>query len=262
MENDPVILRHIRAHVGHHNWFAVAIDLAIVVIGVFIGTQANNWNQGRIDRGRAREERQMLLQDLHANEGNLEMRKHYLGWVRGEALKALGEVSGPQGGLGEQFLISSYQASQILPWSFQRNTYDQLLATGDIANIGDADLRGRVATFYAGTEVTGANLATQPPYRETLRRIMPYAAQQLIRGRCGEKISENAEGEPVMILPGACTLGMRPDAVRQAVRQVYGTTGLGLDLNRQLVDLDQKLISIDVILRRSRALGAAIRKVS
>ena len=41
------MIRRIREHVAHHNWFAVAIDLAIVVIGVFLGTQASNWNQTR-----------------------------------------------------------------------------------------------------------------------------------------------------------------------------------------------------------------------
>ena len=45
-----MVIHRIREHVAHHNWFAVAVDLAIVVVGVFLGTQANNWNQDRIDR--------------------------------------------------------------------------------------------------------------------------------------------------------------------------------------------------------------------
>ena len=54
-----MILRRIREHVEHHNWFAVGIDLAIVIIGVFLGTQATNWNQARLDRERGRESRAM-----------------------------------------------------------------------------------------------------------------------------------------------------------------------------------------------------------
>jgi hypothetical protein len=32
-----MVIRRIREHVATHNWFAVAVDLGIVVIGVFIG---------------------------------------------------------------------------------------------------------------------------------------------------------------------------------------------------------------------------------
>ena len=67
-----MILRRIREHVTHHNWFAVAVDFVIVVIGVFVGIQASNWNQARIQRQQAREYRAMLLNDLDENLANLE----------------------------------------------------------------------------------------------------------------------------------------------------------------------------------------------
>lgn len=36
-------LRHITKHVQDQNWFAVTLDLLIVVPGVFIGIQVSNW---------------------------------------------------------------------------------------------------------------------------------------------------------------------------------------------------------------------------
>jgi len=45
-----MVLHRMRGHVTNHNWFAVAIDVVIVVVGVFLGLQANNWNQDRIER--------------------------------------------------------------------------------------------------------------------------------------------------------------------------------------------------------------------
>ena len=45
-----MILRRLKAHVEAENWFAVAIDFAIVVVGVFIGIQVANWNDMRADR--------------------------------------------------------------------------------------------------------------------------------------------------------------------------------------------------------------------
>lgn len=34
-------------HAKRHNWFAVAIDLVVVIAGVFIAIQINNWNESR-----------------------------------------------------------------------------------------------------------------------------------------------------------------------------------------------------------------------
>ena len=37
-------------HLRQQDWAAVAIDLAIVVLGVFLGIQASNWNDERRNR--------------------------------------------------------------------------------------------------------------------------------------------------------------------------------------------------------------------
>ena len=42
-----MIPRRVYEHVTTHNWFAVAIDFVIVVVGVFIGIQVSNWNEAR-----------------------------------------------------------------------------------------------------------------------------------------------------------------------------------------------------------------------
>ena len=39
-----MILRSVTKHVKEQNWFAVILDLVIVVFGVFIGIQVSNWN--------------------------------------------------------------------------------------------------------------------------------------------------------------------------------------------------------------------------
>jgi hypothetical protein len=57
-----------------------------------------------------------------------------------------------------------------------------------------------------------------------------------------------------------CALDLDAATVRQAVAQVHDWQGLDLDLNRQLVDLDQKLLSVDAISARAKALQTALRQ--
>ena len=56
-----MLFRRISQHVKDQNWMAVAIDFAIVVLGVFLGMQVNNWNE---DRQALAEERTLLLRLL------------------------------------------------------------------------------------------------------------------------------------------------------------------------------------------------------
>jgi len=256
-----MILRRIREHVSHHNWFAVAVDFVIVVAGVFVGLQASNWNQRRIEQEQAREYRTMLLSDLDANLENLATRKHYYDWVRDEALATLADLERPSIALDEQFLVHAYQATQIQPWALKRNTYDEILSTGAMASLGGPLLRDKIANYYVTSDVTGANISVVPPYRDIVRRIMPYAVQQAIRARCNERLVQNSRGSIDIILPkGPCDLGLDSGTVRRAVIQVHDWPGLALDLNRQLVDLDQKLLSVDAISRRAMALKGALKE--
>jgi hypothetical protein len=255
-----VIVRRIREHFAHHSWFAVAIDLLIVVIGVFLGTQANNWNQVRIERHQAREYRTMLIDDLDTNLADLAMRKNYYRWVRSEALATLADLKRPSQDLDGSFLLEAYEASQMQPWAFKRNTYDQVLSVGAMGGLGSPLLRDQIANYYVGAEVTGANMAALPPYREILRRVMPYEVQRSIRATCNERITVDDRGATHIIIPTTCALGLDPATVRQAVTQLHDWPGLALDLNRWLVDLDQKLLSVDTISGRAIRLRTKLER--
>lgn len=254
-----MILRRAREHVTRHNWFAVSVDLVIVVVGVFLGIQASNWNQERETRAQAREYRAMLVKDLTSNIANLEMRHRYYVWVKKEALSTLAALHGPAGGLGEQFLIDAYQTSQMQPWVLKRTTYDQIVSVGAMNEIGSPLLRDKIANYYVATDVAGFNVSSLPAYREILRRIMPYAVQERIRSRCNEKVVSTQTGAGNVILPGPCTLGLDDPTVRQAVRRIHDWPQLDLDINRWLVDLDQKQLSVDSLHARAIAVRADIR---
>jgi hypothetical protein len=256
-----MILRRIREHVAHHNWFAVAIDFVIVLAGVFLGLQASNWNQGRLERRQAREYRAMLIDDLGANLANMDVRRTYYQWVRREGLATLAALDRPDSELGEQFLVDAYQASQIQPWSLKRNTYDEILSVGAMGSLGGPMLRDRIANYYVGAEVTGTNIASVPPYREILRRIMPYEVQRRIRATCNEKVGQDERGGVRLTLPGACALHLDPTAMHRAVVQIHDRRELALDLNRLLVDLDQKLLSVETISERAAKLKAELEQM-
>ena len=59
-----MILRRLVDHVKSQHWTMVFLDFVIVVLGVFIGLQAQDWNSARNARADAREYRQGLITDM------------------------------------------------------------------------------------------------------------------------------------------------------------------------------------------------------
>ena len=67
-----MLLRRLTAHVRGENWFAVALDLLVVVVGLFIGLQIDTWWEAQKE---ARFESVYLMEiqeDFEANKSSLE----------------------------------------------------------------------------------------------------------------------------------------------------------------------------------------------
>ncbi|MEO6113254.1 MAG: hypothetical protein ABIP07_02235, partial [Sphingomicrobium sp.] len=228
--------------------------LAIVVLGVIIATQANNWNEARIEREQGRSYRERLIADLRSNEADMQQRRVYYLDVRRRAMAALDVIERPSAPAGERFLVDAYQATQILPRTVRRFTYDEMIAVGGIDRLGDATLRERITNYYASLQTTEKTISAIPPYREHLRQVMPYAAQQRVRSHCREVMGVDAAGAAVGSLPISCSLDLDSTIAARAAAQVRGAPGITGDLTRYLVDLDLKLDLFTVLGRRARDL--------
>lgn len=240
-----MILRRIREHVSGHNWFAVGVDLIIVVLGVFLGTQVSNWNAERLAHEAGDTYRARIVRDLENNQSDLASRGAYFIQVRSFALQVLDDLDGSARISDEQFLIAAYQATQIYPRPLTRGAYDEIQSVGALDTLGNVTTRDNVANYYVAVETSEATFRNVPPYREIVRRSIPYRVQARIRETCAEVMTTATTGLARLTLPETCTLGMDRSELAQAAARVRATPGLALDVTRLLADLDQKLIQTE-----------------
>ncbi|MEO7635956.1 MAG: hypothetical protein ABIS38_09970 [Sphingomicrobium sp.] len=239
-----MVIRSIREHVVELNWLAVAIDLAIVVVGVFLGTQANNWNEARIERATAADYRVQIIDDLKENEADLQSRQNYYTLVRSHALAALAAIEAPARPRGPTFLIDAYQASQVWLRPMNRTGYDEMTSAGFTHSIGNRQTRSRLTNYYTQLrqfDVTAANTTT---YRERVRRALPYDVQLAIRESCGERLKTLPSGAQFATFPEQCSPRLNPAVASLALSRLQAAE-LGDDLTRHIADLDQKLSGFD-----------------
>ncbi|MEO0818771.1 MAG: DUF6090 family protein, partial [Pseudomonadota bacterium] len=65
-----MILRKLASAIRRQDWFTVALEIVIVMIGILLGLQVNAWNQARIDRAEEAVFLRALYQDVLALEKN------------------------------------------------------------------------------------------------------------------------------------------------------------------------------------------------
>src|SRR4051812_37196783 len=187
-------IRRFREHVAKHNWFAVGIDVAVVVLGVFLGLQANNWNENRVNRQRGEQYRQRLIDDLRDNEEDFRQRVAYYRQIHDLGYAALQDMRGPNSLDPVGFLLEAFKAANILPRSTRRATYQEIVSAGTVGSLGDEPTRQKIMIDYSGLDMTDVLTGTLPAYRDRLRSIMPYEIQRAILADCPELDREDRQG--------------------------------------------------------------------
>lgn len=253
-----MLLRRVREHVTVHNWFAVGVDLVIVVLGVFLGMQVTNWNEVRVAQASGQSYRARIVRDLDNNERDMQARTAYYLQVKDFSEQVLASLDGSARISDEQFLIAAYQATQIYPRPMIRYTYDEMLAVGALETLGDVPTREKIANYYVALETSEATFRNLPPYRDIVRRAIPYHAQQRIRENCTEGMETSPSGFVTLSLPEQCELGLSREALARAATRVRATPALELDLTRHLADIDQKLIQFGRSEERAHRLGGEL----
>lgn len=251
-------IRRFREHASRQDWFAVGIDLAIVVVGVFLGIQASNWNAARIERGEVSAYRAQIIGDLAANEQELAERVHYYRRVRDHAAGAMKVIEG-SASLGEPFLVDSYQASQVSPIRMERSAYDEMIASGMAKSVGDPAVRRRLSAYYAGTERLEEATIFSTGYRDWIRREMLIAAQQRLRERCSDVVTISRDGVETITLPRQCTLQLPAAMTTAAARKLVDDPEMHRQLARHIGDLDIKIGRFERWLQVARATREALQ---
>lgn len=236
--------QRIKKHIEAQNWFAVLLELLIVFLAVFVGLQADNWNDARVAKSNAKTYYLRLIDDLRAEESTRLARITYYQQTLEHGESALQALTLPRSVLDEKFLIDLYQVTQIWNYTPQRATYDELLSMGIANAIPDIGVRSRLANYYLGLENSKLIQQERTPFRRNLRRHMPHSVQRAVREHCGDMFESGSDGIVIVSLPLECDLSFEPKQISEAVTAVFLYEELEIDLTHGVGDLDNKLLNL------------------
>lgn len=182
-------LTRLAARLRAHDWFAAAIELMIVVLGILIALQVSNWNQERLDRARAEDYYRRLHASLLADRGIIDDTAAFWRQVSGygRAAMAHSETGQRVAGSNWKTVLAYYHASQLMPLELEDTTFVEMRDNGDLALIRDEALRNRISDYYritTGTTMRANIHRHDPEYRRQIRSLTPWDVQQYIWTHC------------------------------------------------------------------------------
>jgi hypothetical protein len=145
-----MILRRVVEHAKAQNWLAVTPDFFIVVVGVFVGIEMANWNQGRQDRQEEQRYFGQLLVDLRADLETLAWTERRADLFDDAAELVIDRLSGkapPHASLGRMATAIHLAGFIYIPQA-SRGTYDELISTGNLRLLRNSQLKSQIAHYY------------------------------------------------------------------------------------------------------------------
>lgn len=242
-----MILRRVVEHMKHQHWTAIWIDLVIVILGVFIGTQVSNWNTDRETRHKSELFTERLRADLKVEAWGYEYLIEYNQDVHANAGRALAALTDNRPLSDEQFLIAAYRASQYEFQDRRRATYDELLSTGSISLIADQKMRETAIAVYSSPIFDQLQEAgRQSEYRDLFRRTVPAAVQQDLLKRCGDRFVASLDYRGIVhSLDYPCTLDLPADKISAAAQVLRSREGLIPALQLRFADIETDLVNLE-----------------
>lgn len=161
-----MLLRRVAEHVRTQNWFAVAIDFVVVVVGVFLGFQITQWNQQRVEREAELNYLNRLIADFESDRSQLDtiIARTQERFEYGRQIIRVFD-SGSYSTSPKEFLEAVEMSSYFSYPSYATGTYDELMSTGNLRIIRSNEVKDAIARYHQSIDwneqFSGINRAAQ-----------------------------------------------------------------------------------------------------
>ena len=245
-------------------YFKYAIgEIILVVIGILIALQVNNWNQNRLEENLEDEYYKRLLDDAREEKLILEATLNYSKQVSKHAKDAIAVFENLSNANPNPIknLIDIYQASQLLDPYSASSTYKELIASGQINLIKNDSLKIALIRYYDldWSESGVANL--ENTYRKNLRGKMPSAIQDKIRLACGD-IYVKTGNSYLSSLPKECEITLDYNLAKSVVEELRKDESLKNDLRYLIGNESGKLNDLTVTILQLEELIKLLEKIN
>ena len=122
-------------------------EIALVVIGILIALQINNWNERRNDEKKAYAYLTNLKSDFEDNLDDMHSLHNNLEDTKSSTKKVAAFIQGEESLSNYELVSNINRAGYIITYKIDIPTWDEIISSGDLNLIGDASLKAKISTF-------------------------------------------------------------------------------------------------------------------
>ena len=144
-----MIFRRFSQNIRRQDWFALFLDLLIVVVGIYLGLQVDAWNSDRQDRVTEREYLERLLADMNESiDAQIEIQREFEENIIATDYLGKFQRDGNFDTVDESKLITGLNAiGWVVRPATNMVTIRELQSTGNISLIQDVAIRTAIGRF-------------------------------------------------------------------------------------------------------------------
>jgi len=173
-----MILRRVIVHFRRQEWAAIMLEFVIVVVGVFVGLQVDNWNQERVESQREasylaalKDDFGVVIEELESDIAGYESIASSMTLLIEQSRKAVPDASLDQLNEAARQIIAM-QGTPIVS-----ATYSNLTGSGDLAIIKSQALKNKMSAFFARAQVVA--LVANTHEMQLVNIFQPYIIENL-----------------------------------------------------------------------------------
>ncbi|MGA7295903.1 MAG: hypothetical protein WBW92_00150 [Rhodanobacteraceae bacterium] len=243
-----MIFRRFVQRFMQQQWGAIATELAIVIIGVFIGLQVSNWNEERETRQKAAVFTARLIDDLRKEAWGYEYVIAYNHDINTNQRRVLDALAGDIPLSDEEFMVNAYRATQYKYNDRFRATYDELVSTGSISLIADQKLRRTAIAVFTNPDLEQiAQQTRDSEYRRLFRETVSAPVQAALLAHCGDRYATVLDYSAIKgSLDYPCALAIPQEKIHAAANALKALPRLVPALQKRFADTQTALTDLQV----------------
>ena len=209
-----MLLRRYIEHVREQNWFAVAIDFLIVVFGVYIGLQTQEWSAQRdldaLEVQYMTELKEEMSRNTTLTSGTVETMNSVV--ASGKRAINFMRSDGQCDQDCWRLLVDFFVASQVIRPAYFTTVYEETQRLGFPRS---SNVSAAIDAYY--TQLVTASIGTDndPKYRVSFRELLPVEAHEQLWPNCHKLIG------PVEKVVVDCPPGMPEEDVKVILKRIH-----------------------------------------
>lgn len=173
-----MLLRRLTEHVRGQNWLAIALDLLVVIVGLFIGLQIDTWWEGQKEAQFESVYLTEIQEDFEANRSSLEEQIRSTERTISDMVTLHAQSLLPEPSLSFSELNTRFTSIHNMPsFILVTRAYDNLTGSGDLKLLSSRPLKNALAEYYAAAELAAVVQATHE--MELVQTFQPYVIDNL-----------------------------------------------------------------------------------